>query len=147
MTELVVVIALIAIITAMGIPSMLTYLQAEELRGAAAEMAGRLHQARQLAITQNVQHCVELDAAGDRLRFHAMPGAVACLAGAPWVGPGTDALGWMTLENRATIVGTTGNPVFSPLGGATGATITVANSAGTQTLNVVVNSVGRIQIL
>ncbi|MFQ5519904.1 MAG: GspH/FimT family pseudopilin [Candidatus Methylomirabilia bacterium] len=150
LTELVTVIALIAIVSATGIPSLLTYLRAEEVRGAATEMAARLHQARQLAITQNSSYRVEVDLAGNRVRFVCIsPGCVNPPQNNPWIGPGTDpVLGWMALENQGTITGKTADPVFLPLGNVVpAATITVANSLGTSSLNVVVNSIGRIQIL
>ncbi|MFQ5899104.1 MAG: GspH/FimT family pseudopilin [Candidatus Methylomirabilia bacterium] len=145
LTELITVISMIAIVMLVSIPPLLTYLQAEETRGAAAHLVALLQQARQLAITRNVQHCVEFDNANNRLRYHQMPGATACLAGAPWTGPGTDAQGWMRLDNLATL-NANANPTFTPLGAATGATITVANYHATSSLDVVVNAVGRIEI-
>lgn len=145
LAELVTVIAVIAIVTVLGAPSFLAYLRAEETRGAAHELVTLLHHARQLAITENLQHCVEFDNAGNRLRFHQMPGTTACLAGAPWVGPGTDGQGWMRLDNQATL-NANANPSFTPLGTANGATITVANSQGTSSLDVIVSAVGRIRV-
>ena len=139
------VIAVLGIITALGTPMLLSYLQASQTRGAAQELVTILNQSRQLAITQNVQHCVEFDTAGNRLRFHQMPGTTACLAGTVWLGPGTDSQGWMRLQNQAVITFANANPSFTPLGTASGATITVQNSQGTSALNVIVSGAGRIR--
>jgi prepilin-type N-terminal cleavage/methylation domain-containing protein len=146
LAELMVVVAVLGIITVVGTPLLLTYLQASQTRGAAQEIVTFLNQARQLAITQNVQHCVEFDVAGNRLRFHQMPGTTTCLSGTVWLGPGTDGSGWMRLQNQAAITSANANPSFTPLGAASGATITVQNSQGTSSLSVVVSPVGRIRI-
>jgi prepilin-type N-terminal cleavage/methylation domain-containing protein len=146
LAELIVVIAVLGIITVLGTPMLLTYLQASETRAAAQEMVTFLNQARQLAITRNVQHCVEFDTAGNRLRFHQMPGSTACLDGTVWLGAGTDSQGWMRLQNQARITSASANPSFTPLGTAGGATITVQNSQGTSSASVAVSVAGRIRI-
>lgn len=139
--ELMMVIAVLGIITVLGTPLLLSYLEASQTRGAAQELMTLLNQARQLAITSNTSYRVEFDVAGNRLRF------VRTSDDTPWVGPGTDGQGYLRLVNNARITAASANPVFASLGSVTpGATITVQNSQGTSSLSVVVSGAGRIRI-
>jgi prepilin-type N-terminal cleavage/methylation domain-containing protein len=147
LVELLSVIALIAIVAAIGAPFYLSYQRAQETNGAARELITMLNQARQLAITRSASFNVEAQTSpNNRLRL-VCPGATPpCPAGGVWTGPGTDASGWRVLDNSARI---TLNPpiTFSSLGAATVAgTLRVQNSAGTGCLDVVVSPSGRIQI-
>lgn len=138
-TELLVVVAIIGIISVLGMPLFVSFLQAQQLRGAAQEVATLLNQARQLAIARNTSYQVVLDVPENRLRF------VRTSDTTPWTGPGTDSSGYRKLENRARLTSAT-NPTFNPLGTATGATITVKNAQGDAALNVIVSASGRIRV-
>jgi prepilin-type N-terminal cleavage/methylation domain-containing protein len=140
LAELMVVVAVIGILAVVGTPLFLSYLQASQTRGAAQEVATLLHRARQMAIANNTSYRVEVDVAGNRLRF------VRTSDNTPWIGPGTDSQGYRRLENEARLMTPTANPTFNPLGTAGGGTIPVQNSPGTSTLSVVVSSSGRIRI-
>lgn len=145
--ELIVVIAVIGIITVTGVPTLVSFLQAQQTKGAARQVATLLNHARQLAISRSTSYQVLVDVANNRLRFlrtTAQP--TPCPDGSNcWTGPGTDGNGWVRLENQARFVDPSASPTFSPLGNATAGTITVRNTQGTVTLNVVVNISGRIR--
>lgn len=140
LAELLVVIAVIGIIAVTATPLFLSFLQTQQARGAAQQVATLLNQARQLAIAQNTSYRVEVDVAGNRLRF------VRTVDNTPWTGPGTGSQGYRQLENQTRLTNVTANPTFNPLGTAGGGTITVQNAQGTSTLNVVVSPSGRIRI-
>ncbi len=152
MLELLVVIAVIGIITITATPLFLSFVQAQQTRGAAQQVATLLNQARQLAIARNRPVQVNSPAVlpANTIRFlftTAVAGDVLCTDGSRcWRGSGTDNNGWMRLENQAVITGVTANPTFNSLGTAGGGTITVRNAQGSSTLNVVVAPSGRIQI-
>jgi len=140
LVELMAAIAVIGIISMVATPLFTTFLRASETRGASREVAALLHQARELAIATNSSYRVEVDTAGNRLRF------VDASTSAPWIGPGTNDQGYRKLENQTRLTNVTANPTFNPLGSAGGGTITVQNAQGTSSLNVVVGSSGRIRI-
>ena len=146
LVELLAVIALLIIVTAIGAPFDLSYQRAQETNCAARELMTSLNQARQLAITRSNSFSVEAQAnPQNRLRLCA--GTVTpCPGGSVWIGPGTDATGWSVLDNGARI---TQNPriTFSSLGAATATgTLRVQNSSATGCLDIVVSPSGRIQL-
>lgn len=140
MAELLVVIAVIGIIAVTATPLFLSFLEAQQTRGAAQQVATLLNQARQLAIATNASYRVEVDVPGNRLRF------VNTSNNSPWTGPGTDLQGYQTLTNQARLAAVTVNPTFNPLGTAGSGTITTQNARGSSSRNVVVSSSGRIRI-
>ena len=145
--ELLVVIAVIGIIAVTATPFFLSFLEAQQTRGAAQQVATLLHQARQLAITTNQNVCVQ-PAALPATQLHFCPGGCSgngCSA-APFIGAGTDSNGWMRLENQAVITAVTANPTFNPLGTAGVGTITTQNARGSSSRNIIVSSSGRIRI-
>ena len=140
--ELVVVIGVLGIISAIAIPNFLSYLQAAQTRGAAQEVATLLNQARQLAITRNQTVCVT--SGGNQIRFNFG----ACPGGAPWIGPGTTGVGNITLSNNAAFV-VSPQIAFTSLGAAVvpaGGRYTARNQAATSTMDVVVNLTGRVRV-
>jgi len=140
LVELMIVIAIIGIISAMATPLFMTFLRASETRGASQELAALLHQGRELAIARNTDYRVEIEPDNNRLRFVRTSDNVV------WTGPGTDGQGYRRLVNQARLTNPTANPTFTRLGTAGGGTITVQNAQGTSSLNVVVASSGRIRI-
>jgi Tfp pilus assembly protein FimT len=146
MTELVVVVAVVAIIMAVSVPAVWTYFRTAALRGGAEETVSVLNSARQLAIRLNTTVCVTNDGTG--ARFH-----VGSCGAAAWTGPGTDAGGNVRLANSLTLGGTN-NLCFNYLGAGTATpapcmangTLTVTNPVGGATMNVVMATTGRIRI-
>ncbi len=146
LVELVVVVAALAILAAITIPFMLSFVQASQTRGAAQELKALLNHARQLAITQNTSYSVEVQVNSNNLLRFCSGTTTPCPAANIWTGPGTDQNGWFRLASQAQIVNATANPGFTSLGAATtGATIRVQNSQQkTSCLEVVVSGSGRI---
>jgi type IV fimbrial biogenesis protein FimT len=139
-TELLVVIAVIGIIAAVGVPAFVSYLRAATLKGGAQELATILNQGRSLAIAQNTTVCVNQSASKVQFLTGGCSGTV-------WKGPGTDGNGWFTLQNTMTVSATTANVVFNYLGAAnTAATYTVRNPLNQATLSVNVALSGRVTI-
>jgi len=142
--ELIIAIALIAIVTAIGFPLYLSFSRAQETDGAARELRIALNQARQLAITRNTSYSVQLQSQ-NQLRF-VCAGGPSCPAGTVWTGAGTDGSGWMKMDNSARIV-LAPQITFSALGAATpSGTLRVQNSSLTSCLDVVVNPSGGSRI-
>ncbi len=144
--ELVVAIAVIVVITALGIPQYLSYQRSQNADGASRSLVATLNQARQLAVMTSGSYSVETQAAPrNQLRFCA--GATTpCPVGTVWTGAGTNGAGWMPLDNAANIV--VAAPItFTSLGGATVAgTFRVQDPSGTACRDVVVKPSGSIQI-
>ena len=143
--ELIIAIALILIVTAIGFPLYLSFSRAQETDGAVRELKIALSQARQLAITRNTSFSVELQTTQNRLRF-CTGTATPCPTAAVWTGAGTDGSGWRALDNSARIV--LGPQItFSALGAATpSGTLRVQNSSRTSCLDLVVNPSGGSRI-
>lgn len=140
LVELITIVAIIGIVSTGAIPMFMTFVRASETRGAAQELETLLHQARELAIARNTNYTVQINVfPTNQLRF-------VDTGGTPWVGPGTDALGWRGLTNQARLSNATANPIFTRFGDAVGGTITVQNSQGSSNLGVVVSARGRIRI-
>lgn len=149
--ELLVVIGMIGVFAVVAMPVFANFLQAQRTRSAAQELVTLLNQARQLAISTNSSYRVEIDTDNNRLRFVRTNGSatVACNPSDPnnpvCIGPGTDGDGYRRLENQARLVNVTANPTFNHLGTGGAGTITVQDSSGGPSLDVVINA-GRIRI-
>ena len=140
MAELMVAVAIIGILTAVGVPFFITYYQAMQLRSAADEMATVLNSGRYQAIKQNTLMCVAMNA--NRVQY-----LIGGCGGPPWQGPGTDTAGFISLQNTMQVSAVTANVVFTNLGAAAvGGTYTVRNPANGNTLTVTVAGSGRITI-
>ena len=144
--ELVVLVAVISMLCAIGFPLYLSYARAQETDGAARVLVVSLNQARQLAVTRGVSFSVEAQTNPDnRVRFCSGT-TLPCPGGAVYTGPETDGSGWRNLENGARI--TAGPAItFSSLGAATAAgVVRVQNSSATGSLDVCVSPSGRIKV-
>src|SRR4029450_8417182 len=88
LVELLVIVAIIGILTAISAPFLVSYLQASQLKGNAEVVATWLNQGRQLAIRNNQNVCADIDGAG--MHYHL----VNC-TGTVWVGTGTNSSGYV----------------------------------------------------
>ena len=145
-TELTVVVAILAIVTAISVPSLWTYVQGATLRAGAEEMATVLNGARQLAIQMNTTVCVTND--GTRVQYR-----VDRCGGVAWTGAETDAAGNIQLANQVRVSGAPhlcfnylGAGSMTPAPCAANGTLTVRSSAGGTSLNVIVASTGRVRV-
>lgn len=140
LAELLVVVAVIAILSTMSVPSFLRYWRSATLRAGAQELRTIVNQGRELALSQNTTVCV--NRSGNKVQF-----LTGGCAGVVWTGPGTDGNGWFTLQNDVAVSAASANVVFNDLGAATIAgTYTVKNLVDNATMTVTVALSGRITI-
>ena len=137
-TELVVVLGVIAVVSAIVVISAVAAWPALQLRWAAREIQAGLNRGRMLALTTRQSVCVEVLASGYRFRRGTCAGVV-------WADAQTDATGLMRVSGNPTLT-SSNSPLFSPFGNArqTG-TVTVA-VAGSGSQTVTVTSSGRVTI-
>ncbi|MGH7356816.1 MAG: GspH/FimT family pseudopilin [Candidatus Rokuibacteriota bacterium] len=144
--ELVVVVAVIGIVTAVSAPLFISYLQSATLTAGTQELASILNRGRQVAISQNTNVCVVR--VGNQVRF--LTGVTVgppCNGGVVWTGPGTDGNGFFTLANNVTVTAATANVVFNQLGAApTSGIYTVQHPTNGRTMRVTVAFSGRVTI-
>jgi prepilin-type N-terminal cleavage/methylation domain-containing protein len=146
MAEIVVVLAIVGILTAISVPSLWAYIRTATLRAGAEEMVAILNGARQLAIRTNTTVCVTNDGARAQYRLGTCTGAA-------WTGPETDAAGNIALANQVQVSGTN-HLCFNYLGAGSATpspctangTLTVTNPSGGTTLNVIMATTGRVRI-
>lgn len=146
LAELVVVVAVVAVLTAVSVPALWTYFRPATLRAGAEEAVTVLNHARQLAIRLNTTVCITNDSSTVRLH-------VGACSAAAWAGPSTDASGNIRLTNGL-MLGGTNNLCFNYLGAGSASpapcvangTLVVTNPAGGSTMRVVMATTGRIRI-
>jgi prepilin-type N-terminal cleavage/methylation domain-containing protein len=137
--EIILVVAIIGIITALATPMFLSYYQGAQLRVAAEEVVTFLNQGRQMAITQNGLICVHITSTA--MHYH-----LGGCGGATWIGPGTDGAGNIAVPQGITLL-TTADPIFNYLGGTTqGATYTITHTQSNTLVHVVVALSGRVSV-
>lgn len=149
LAELMVVLAVVGVITAIAVPSFVNYVQGATLRAGAEELASVVNTARSVAIKENTLVCVNRGA-GNQVRLliaAANPCGSATFYG--MTGHGSDARvgtnGWITMSNELLVTAATADVIFTSLGAAVPAgTYTVSKSG--QTLRVVVAASGRVTI-
>ena len=140
LAELLVAIAVIAIVTAVSAPLFVTYLQNATVRAGAQELRTALYGAKQLAITLRQPICLQ-PTGGSAYQFRQTTCAGAVVPATSALG--SDATGTFRLQNNVVLTVNT-VPVFSPLGGAAPAgQFTITGSTG-NALTVTVSSAGRI---
>ena len=140
--ELMIVVGIIGIITAIATPMFLSYYQSAQVRVAAEEVATFLNQGRQLAITQNQSICVHITSTA----MHYHQGSCADDTNW-WKGPGTDALGNIAMPANTTLSPISANSIFNYLGGSTtGTAYTVTHTPSSKSVYVVVALSGRVCI-
>src|SRR5438309_11187423 len=140
LTELLVLVAVIGIITTVSAPAFVSYWRSATLKAGAQELATILNRGRSIAIAQNTTVCVQQSVA--KVQF-----LTGGCAGTVWTGPGTDGGGWFTLQNSITVSSATANVIFNYLGAANvAATYTVQNPVNNATLSVNVALAGRVTI-
>lgn len=144
MAELLVVLAVVGALSALGYPYFATYLQTASLKAGAQELAAIVNGARQLAIARNSNVCMTLSS---NKAVYMINVSAACAGGQVFVGTITKSDGTIALSNNIQVSGTTANVVFSNLGAATTAgTYTVRNPTTNKTMSVVVAASGRVTI-
>lgn len=144
LAELIVVIAVIGILSAMSVPAFLRYYQAATLKSGAQQFAALINQAREIAIKENCNVSVTL--ASSTLTYVK---SGTCAVSGAWVGAGTDAAGNIKLPERITASAAGGPPIFNYLGSIDPTSFVVYTLTNTQTnatLTVSVAASGRVRI-
>lgn len=144
MAELLVVVAVVGVLSALGYPYFATYLQSASLKAGAQELKTIINGARQLAIARNANVCMTLS---NNMAVYRINVSSTCGGGTIFVGSITKADGTIALSNEIQVTGTTANVVFTNLGAAsTAGTYTVRNPTTSSTMNVIVAASGRVTI-
>jgi Tfp pilus assembly protein FimT len=137
--ELAVIMAVIGMLFSLALPAFINYYQTAQVRGAAADVASYINQARQLAIQLNCSVSVQVNPSGITYTRQAN-----CQTPGVWTGPGTDAGGNIPAPGGITLA-TSATPIFTNLGAAApAATLTVSN--GNSSLSVLVSASGRVTV-
>lgn len=141
LTELLVVIAVGAVLVAVAVPLGLSYYHGAQTKAGAQQIRSILNQARQIAIDERTFVCVDVPTP-TQLRLYVS----STCSGTAWRGAITDGDGNIALQPGFT-VSASASPVFDYLGRALPAAIyTVTSSATGSTLTVSVAISGRITI-
>lgn len=144
-------VAVIGILAAAAIPALLTFYRAQQLDGAARRVATYLQEGRQLAIIRNTSFRVEIDTAGNQVRYVCV--STSCTNPAqnnPWTGAGTNTQGYRGLDPDYSVDACSRTTfTFTPLGtldttATPAGAVRVRNAANTQRLDVTVNATGRV---
>lgn len=141
LVELMVALAITAVLAVVAVPSLLSYWQTSSLRAGARELASAMNLGRQLAISRKTAVCVDLTGTNVRLR-------VGGCSGPFWTGPVTDAAGVIRISDPATLkVSSNARVIFTALGAASpSATYTVTHARTQTSRAVVVAASGRISV-
>jgi Tfp pilus assembly protein FimT len=146
MTELAIVVAILALVAAVSLPSLWTYIRAATLRAGAEEMVAVLNGARHLAIGTSTTVCVTNNGTHAQYRLGTCDGAA-------WTGVGTDADGNIRLANHLRVGGVRhlcfnylGAGSATPAPCAANGTLTVTNPSGDATVHVIMATTGRVRI-
>lgn len=138
LTELVVVIAVIGVLSVMTVPFFVRYYQAAGARADVQQVITLFNQARSLAVRQNDKVCVTMPSNTQMVL------RLSDCAGAVWTGPGTDGAGNINLPQGFTI-GPLNNVSFTYLGAALAATTyTMTNSTTYETNTISIALNGRV---
>lgn len=140
LAETLVVIAIMATLTAIALPSLYRWSQSAECKEAAWGVVAEMRLARQSALSTNLEHRVEIDMDGRRWRLSRGNMPSASTAWSP-----VDA--WTTLADRVGWAGGTAcdgasdmDVLFRPNGSAQSAVVCVRDAAGTVKYRVSVNA-------
>jgi prepilin-type N-terminal cleavage/methylation domain-containing protein len=142
LAELMVVLAVAAVLATFVAPTLSSYARTAALQAAARELATSINLGRQIAISRNTTVCVAVASAKNiRLRTGGCGGAV-------WIGPGTDGSGAISISDASALhISTTANVVFTSLGAASPAgTYTLTDPVNNGTRTVVVAATGRVSV-
>ncbi len=147
LVELVIIVFLIGVLAALTIPSMNAWLNSLRYKETAWDILSQSRLARQLAITKNREHRVELDIDGRRYRLtegNASSGSTTWTQVKPWKSLDPK-VNWAT--GQACNGNTDINVTFYPNGTADAATICILDTNNTQRYKVVVTArSGRVRI-
>src|SRR3989442_13628902 len=105
LTELLVLVAVIGIITTVSAPAFVSYWRSATLKAGAQELATILNRGRSIAISQNTTLGVKQSVT--KVQF-----LTGGSAGTVWTGPSTYEGGWFANQNNITVTSATANVIF-----------------------------------
>ena len=143
LVELLVVVAIIAIMAFLAVPFLTTYIPSASVNYAAREVQGSLNRAKLMAVATRQSICVQIVAGG----YQFVQGGCAGAGTTVWTGPGTDGAGTFPMGAGLTLAQNAGqSPIFNQFGMATqtGSFKVTASGAPQQTISV--NAAGRVSI-
>jgi prepilin-type N-terminal cleavage/methylation domain-containing protein len=135
--ELIVTVAVIAIMATLAIPFILTATRSLTMSRGAREIQAALLQARMVAITTRQNICFQPVTGGYAYRK-------ATCAGTPWTGPNTDATGTFRPADNVALSG--GAAIFTPFGTPSQTTVITVSVLGGNSTTVTVQPSGRVTI-
>jgi len=139
LVEMIIVIALIAIITAIATPGYRAFMEQRRLKGAARQVMTHLMEARMKAVSINERVKVSFESNHEYEMWND-----ANSNGTVADNEGDDIERDLYPDYYDVTFSATADPVFQPNGTATGSTITLTNGSGTQTVSV--STAGRVKI-
>ncbi len=139
--ELIVVIALIAILTAIAVPGYQTFMVRSRLKGAARQVMSDLMNARMMAVSLNQKVKVHIEADGHTYEIWSDADGNGTVATNEGVNISKD----VHQDYHDVALSTTNDPIFNPRGAASQlGTVTVTNSAGSRDITVAIS--GRVAV-
>ncbi len=139
--ELMVVIALIAILTAIAIPSYQTFMVRSRLKGAARQVMSDLMNARMMAVSLNQNVKVHIEGDGHTYQIWSDANNDGTVASNEGVNISKD----LHQDYHDVALSKTNDPIFNPRGAASQfGTVTVTNSAGSRNITVAMS--GRVAV-
>jgi len=138
--ELLIVIALIGIVTAIALPNLMVWLPGYRLKGAAATLRGDLYKTKTLATKKGVMYKVVFSSSGYTIERGDSSSGTFNAAATEVTKDFSDYAG-VSIDT----VTTTGDPVFYPRGTATAVTVTLKNDQDT-TQSISISISGRIKV-
>lgn len=137
--ELILTIAVLAIMATLAAPFILTASRSLTMSRGAREIQAALLQARAVAIVSRQNICFQPVAGGYAYR------KVTC-AGTPWTGPNTNATGVFRPADNVTLGNAGGPATFTPFGTASATTVITVSVTGGSSTTVTVQPSGRVTI-
>jgi Tfp pilus assembly protein FimT len=112
-TELVIILAIIAILAAAAYPQLSNVLQVMASKGAAEQTTGAIRLARQFAITKGKNHCIEFGPSAPYRQYRIREANTAGTQCDGTIIPGYD---WQDISHQETVVTTATTMIFDPIG-------------------------------
>lgn len=139
--ELIVVIALIAILTAIAVPGYQSFMVRSRLKGAARQVMSDLMNARMMAVSLNQKVKVHVESDGHTYKIWSDADNDGTVADNEGVNISKD----VRQDYHDVALSTTNDPIFNPRGAASQfGTVTVTNSAGSRNITVAIS--GRVAV-
>ena len=136
--ELITVIAIAGVLTAIAVPNFLTYQSSSRLKGALSTLRGDLVGARMLAIKRGVEYQVAFTSGGYTIqRGNLSTGSTSYT---------TEVTRNFADEYTGVTASATSNPVFSPKGTVTPFPVTITLQSGQKSQTITIYIAGKVKV-